>query len=203
MAREQLIDVIIRGVRPLIMHNGMLADPLYAATKEIRAITARKKLDVEDKAEQLRRAEFMGSMYYDPVLGPVIPTENIERLVRDGAADEKRGRDVQADLEVFSPEGGELIALEYDGPRDPEKLLASPKHCFRKIVRVQRNRVVRTRPRFPEWELRFQLRIYPWASITADVAQRALVTAGARKGLCDWRPRYGLFEVVKFKTAKG
>ena len=201
-ATKRVCHVRIEGVRPLLMNNGMMADPLYPPTRALRAAVTEAKAikdDPERAAEMVARAEFYGTLYWDDDLGPVIPSENIERLLRDGAAAEKLGKDSQSDAEVFSLDGLDAVPVLYDGPRDVEGMWEDPRFVFRKIVKVGRARVARTRARFPVgWALEFNIVLYPWATFNPAAAKRALITAGQRKGLGDWRPKYGLFEVAKF-----
>ncbi len=208
-AKKQTTTTIrarIEGVRPLLSNNGMMADPLFPPTRVLaRAVKEGKTIkdDPEKVAEMVGFAEFAGCMYWDDDLGPVIPSENLERLLRDGAAAEKLGKDSQSDVEIFSPDGLDVIPIEYDGPRDLDGLWEDKRFVFRKCVKVGRARMPRTRPRFPPgWSLTFDLVLYPWAKFNAEAAERALRTAGQRKGLGDWRPKYGLFAVTQFGVAK-
>lgn len=55
--------------------------------------------------------------------------------------------------------------------------------------------VMRTRPRFDNWELEFKL-TYATDIIDEDIVDGALELAGQVIGLCDWRPRFGRFTVL-------
>jgi len=54
------------------------------------------------------------------------------------------------------------------------------------------------RPRFDEWSLTFQLKIVD-VVMRPQVLKELLIDAGTYKGLCDFRPLYGLFEVTKWQ----
>lgn len=65
---------------------------------------------------------------------------------------------------------------------------------------VNRSRIMRSRPRFDNWELDFDVEIID-ERITGDTVKRILEEAGKYNGIGDQRPRYGRFEVKKFKRA--
>jgi len=67
----------------------------------------------------------------------------------------------------------------------------------KRFVRIGTARVLRCRPRFDDWTLDFTI------SVTDDRLQPAVLKqifedAGKSYGVGDYRPRYGLYEVVKF-----
>ena len=65
-------------------------------------------------------------------------------------------------------------------------------------VRSTGGSIMRTRPIFPEWTLDFTL-AYADDVISKDEVERALSDAGRLVGLCDWRPKFGRFQVVSCK----
>ena len=66
---------------------------------------------------------------------------------------------------------------------------------------VQRARVVRWRPRFNKWRLKFIIDILDDNNISVPVLKEILEKAGATKGIGDYRPRFGRFMVTAFKEA--
>ncbi len=64
-------------------------------------------------------------------------------------------------------------------------------------VRIGPAKVMRCRPRFDDWELEFQIRCTD-DRIEPLTIRQILENAGSYVGIGDYRPRYGLFEVVKF-----
>jgi len=71
-----------------------------------------------------------------------------------------------------------------------------------RYVKVQRNGVLRNRPRFDEWGAEFQIQV---SDDTLDLAKikEILEKAGTEKGIGDYRLPYGTFEVKKFQEMKG
>jgi len=66
-------------------------------------------------------------------------------------------------------------------------------------VVIQRARVLKWRPKFNKWKLKFQLTILDDENISISVAKEILEKAGAAKGIGDYRPRFGRFMVTKFE----
>jgi hypothetical protein len=87
--------------------------------------------------------------------------------------------------------------LQFQGPRTPDELYGDARFVSVIGVRVQRNRVMRTRPRFPEWSLRFTLQVITDV-INSENVKMALETAGLYIGIGDYRPRYGRFRIRRW-----
>lgn len=183
------------GIRPLLMHNGDLANPMSAYSKRISKLTKMKKKE-DSTREEIARLEWEGSFYWDDDLGPVIPSDNIERCIQLGAQKSKRGKDVQA--AVFCTE--EHFKLNYDGPRKMDAMYSlEKKFRLEKGVRVQASRVIRNRPMFPTgWSVDVELE-YDDTVIDADGIVDSMVAAGRLIGLGDWRPKFGRFLVEVLK----
>ena len=101
----------------------------------------------------------------------------------------KRGK--QFESGVFSAE--QSWPLIYDGPKDVASLAAIPKFADLRTVVIMRSRVLCCRPVFFPWSLKFALN---FDEVEEKEVRRALGIAGDCIGLCDYRPRYGRFEVV-------
>lgn len=173
------------GDAPLICHNSQLADPCNKIVRKMKEISGkRKKVDADHEA--LAKLEFLGSLYMGPT-GPVIPGVMIEAAIREGAKKTKEGKLVQS--AVFTK--GDF-PLEYDGPKEPEKLWADERFRNVAIVNVQRNRIVRTRPQFLNWQAVVAVE-FEDSITTPGKVEDWLKTAGLQSGLGDWRPRYGRF----------
>lgn len=195
--KETIYKVTIRGIRPLLMHNGRLADPLDEYAKALKVVAKKRDKSDEDHIE-VGRHEFIGGLYLDPKLGPVIPSDNLQRVLERGSTKRKLGKVFKALVEVPEPADGSLgYKLDYVGPRDPKVLWLDKSFVFRKGARVSNARVVRTRARFPTgWSVSFPIEVLQGGATKAQV-QEALADAGVYEGIGDWRPRYGRFEVEK------
>ncbi len=185
------LKVEIVGVSPLLMHNGQLADPLCPHVKAMRKITsksAKSKTDADH--EEASRIEFMGGLYIDKG-GPIIPGELLEACIRDGARVERKGKDVVAGVWC------DAAKLEYKGPRDPDKLWADKRFMDRRGAKIGKATVQRTRPKFRSWSASFVVN-FDSRLVDKDVVVDA-IHAGGRKGLGDYRPKFGRFDVITIK----
>ena len=177
----------IAGVAPLILHNGQLANPLNPLAKQMKQLSG-KRHKTEADLEELARLEWYGSLYLEEG-APCVPGELLEAHLIESAKKRKKGPQAKAGLYC---EGN--FPLLYEGPKDPETLWARPAFRLTVGARVQRNRVMRTRPIFREWALRFQVTFNDALLNAADI-EEFLRLGGEQVGLGDWRPRFGRFEV--------
>lgn len=187
------------GIRPVIMHNGMLADPTYPFTVAIKEITDKgsKKMTLADH-ERRNALEWEGGLYWDDDLGPHIPSDNIERCIQLGAQKSRLGKDVQAAMWCSQ----QMFAIEYTGPRTKAKLMADSAFTIRKGVVVNKSRIIRIRPMFPTgWKVKFSIE-YDETVVNGKDLIKAMQDAGALIGLGDWRPKFGRFTVAILEGAE-
>jgi hypothetical protein len=182
----------IRGVRPIVMHNERLADPLNPHAKAVKEISKKQK-KTDDDLLALSKAEFMGGLYYDSDIGPHVPERCLERMLRDAASKSKQGKAVLSALIVTDP-----AKLEYKGPRDPDEMWKDGSYVLRATVGVSKQRVVRSRPIFGGWSLTFTV-AYDETVLNPKDIDGFVEIAGRQIGLCDWRPKYGRFDVESIK----
>ncbi len=180
----------IRGVAPLVMHNEQLSDPLNKWSRLVAEISKKRK-KTEDDLRELSRREWFGGLYFDSELGAYIPERCIERMLRDAAAKEKRGKDVLSALIVTDP-----CKLIYKGPRDPDAMWKAEQFVLRASVGQNGKRIIRSRPIFTEWSLTFVVNYDEMVLQESDI-DRFVEVAGRLCGLCDWRPKHGRFTVEK------
>lgn len=181
---------LIRSVSPLVMHNEQLADPLNEWARAIAEVSKKRK-KTEDDHMELSRREFMGGLYWSKELGVHVPERCLEALVRDGAKKEKRGRDVNSAMIVTDP-----APLIYEGAKDPKKMWEDGGFVLRATVGVSDKRIVRSRPIFRDWALKFSVEYDETVLQESDI-DRFLEVAGRQCGLMDWRPKHGRFTVEK------
>lgn len=178
----------IRSVSGLVMHNGQLADPLNKHSKEIRKISGKRK-KTEADFEQLARLEWFGSLYLHNGV-PCIPGEVLEAGFIEASRKSRRGQQAKAGIvaDAFFP-------IEFDGPKSPDELWEDEKYRLTVGVRIQKNRIMRTRPIFREWAASVHLDYLPDQLDMGEVIE-TMGILGRVVGLGDWRPRFGRFEVV-------
>ena len=180
------------GIRPLVMHNGLMADPTNPYSRRIKEIVSKgtKKLTDSDYEER-DRLEWEAGLYWSEKEGPIIPSDNIERCIQLGAQKSRIGKDVQAAVFCSEPE----VRVEYDGPRNKDKMFADPRFTLRKGVAIQKSRLIRVRPMIPVgWSITFELE-FDDSIVNEKSLIKACIDAGALVGLGDWRPKFGRFTV--------
>ena len=215
MAQEAHVDGYenltfkIKGVAPLIMHNGRLNAPLDTASVRLREATdaarGSKNNNVVARIVEVAHMEFLGSIYTDDDGEACVPSAVIEAAIKAAAKQTKEGKQVSAGLFCLADD----FKLVYDGPKTAEELwsLRSPNapeeapmvgrpFVDRRRARVGQAAVMRTRPIFHDWELQFSVLFDPEILNRKNVIQ-FIETLGRRIGLCELRPRFGRFEVVE------
>jgi len=177
----------IRGVSPLIVHNGQLADPMNPIVKDIKRLTGKRDKTEADQ-EEIARLEWYGGLYLHN-FAPCIPGEVLEATFGSAAKKKRKGQQVKAGLycDGFFP-------IEYNGPRVPDELWQQEDFRLTCGVRVQRARVMRTRPIFRDWAVSFTVTFNDSLLNPADITD-LLAYAGENVGLCEWRPKFGRFTV--------
>ena len=184
------LNVRITGKSPLLLHNGRLADPTDEVVREMKKITAKGKNKTDEDLIELSRLEFKGGMYFDENEEPCIPGEVLESCLKSGARVAKNGKKIEAGAFVSE----QTVPLQYSGPRDIKSLWADKRFVHRAGVKVGQARVIRTRPKFDQWACEFTVEYQPEVIDREDIV-RAMEDAGNLKGLCDYRPRHGRFNV--------
>jgi len=176
-------QVKIRGIRPLLMHRFPAED--YADNNKPTKRVG-NPVDPNKEAEK--------ALYRDTEGRICTPSEHILMSMAGAATNFKipgKGKKTFKD----AIKSGVLI--------DPEMiphLKPDYKVDIRAVV-ISRSRIPRARPRFDEWELEFTVTVLD-ERITGPVLKSILQEAGMFKGIGDYRPRYGLFEVIEFEKVK-
>lgn len=178
----QELEVQFTGRVPLVIHNVRLANPLDPYAKAVKEITSKRGKTEDDHAELLRR-EWEGGLYFDEEIGPYLPTRYPVATVRASAAMTKHKTALIRGLTVAAPDGGERLAIAYDGPRTIEDLWAEgDTYCDVRMVKVNQARTPRSRPRFPEWAITFRAAL-DTEQVDLDVFERICVRAGRLIGM--------------------
>ena len=185
----------IKGATPLLMHSDRFADPLDPATKAHKALTSKRTKTDEDHAA-IARSEMMGGLYYNGIDGIHIPGENVKACIVRGAVKNKLGSTVKASAWVVDM----ACELIYSGPKTPEGIADNTDFWHAKSVRVGTAKLMRYRPIFREWGLKFTVE-YADDQINRDEVIMCVENAGRLVGLGDWRPEkggtFGRFEVAE------
>ena len=179
----------LEGVAPLVLHNGQTADPLNEYAVGMKVITSKRKKTEEDYAK-LGDLEWEAGLYLND--GEIVlPGDLVEAMVGAGAKATRRGKTALAGVYCEND-----FVLEYPGSKDLKELRSDPEYRLVVPVRVQRNKVIRTRPLFKNWAVTITLHVNSEMFNEAD-ALEILQHCGENVGLCDWRPKYGRFTVER------
>lgn len=192
MYRE--MEFTIRGVSPLLMHNGRLANPRDEFAKAIKAITS-KRNKTDDDHEEISRLEFLGGMYTDDRGRPCVPGENIEAAFVEAGKKNKLGKQFAAGLICDG-----LWPVEYDGPKTADAMWKDGRFVDCRKAGIKANSVMRTRPIFREWSLAFTISYLPDQLDPAQILQ-ALEMLCTVTALLDGRPKFGRSEIVQKEAA--
>lgn len=193
-------EITIKGIRPIIQHNGAAGlDTRSAANIEKTEIT-RKRGSNRTAADdaRLRELECQVSLYLDPHGAPTIPEAAFRACIETAARRLKQGPQVREGLIVT-----EVVSFDYDRERYGATVDELGKTAqFTVPVKVGQSRIERTRAKFDEWSAVFRV---DTDQELVDIAQLAswLDIAGRRIGLGDWRPEksgtFGRFETVSIE----
>ena len=184
------IEFKIEGVSPLLMHNGQLANPLNPLVKQMKAITGLRKKSDENHIE-ISRLEFRAGLYVSASGEIEIPSEVMESCLIEGAKKSKLGKQFKSSICIM-----ENSTLDYGEKLSVDELWKrSEEFVDVRGVKVGQARVMRTRAIFRNWKLAFTVH-YNADLVNPEQIHIALDDAGSQVGLCDYRPKFGRFEVV-------
>lgn len=179
----------ITGTSPLLMQAETLANPLHPLTKAHKAVSGKRKKS-EDDYLWLMESEWSASMYHDEELGPYLPALNIEGCIAEAGKIHRLGKTIKQAVQVVT----DRAKLEYDGPRQKEKLWKAERFADVRGVSVQGKKVMRCRPIFLSWAAEFEVEYMEDVLDRGDLI-RVVEEAGRRIGVGTYRPRFGRFGV--------
>lgn len=183
-------EYTITGYTPLLMHSERLANPFDALTREIKALTGKRK-KTEDDLLEIARIEWLGGLYHNAEVGIHLPGHNVFSALVGGGKLHKLGTSIKRSVLVQE----DCVAIKFDGAQDPAKLFNDKAFVDIRGVKVGTAKVMRCRPIFKKWAATFTV-IFDEASIDKRDIDLCLQSAGSMVGLGDYRPRFGRFEVT-------
>lgn len=184
------LKVTWKGTTPLLMHSCQCVNPMHPISVEMKKYTSKRKKTDED-LKIISDLEWRAGAYWDENIGLYIPAENIEATLINGAKANRKGTDFQKYCDVTDL----CVPLSYGENLSLEELIADYRYRDTRVMNVQRAKVLRTRPRFNQWQITFNLR-YDENRMDLATIINAMDYAGSFVGLCDSRPKYGKFVSV-------
>jgi hypothetical protein len=166
-----------------------MADPFGEHTKRLNELASiPQKNRTEEQQFEIFRAQWEGYLYFDGKAGPVIPGQNIEACLREGASKLKLKKSLVERLEVDEVQ----VPLEFKGPRDLDSLWKTCRD-IRIAGKSGGSKRPVCRPIFnPPWSIKF--------TVILDDVKAAQVLASAEQagrfvGLCTHKCfKWGRFE---------
>lgn len=192
--------VTIKGISPLIQHNGAAGLDTRSPANIEKAALARKKGSnrTETDDDRIRELECQTSLWLDGGGAPTVPEAALRAVIETGARKLRQGPQVREGLIVEQVE-----KFDYDKSLGANVEELGRNAQFTTGVVVQRSRILRTRAKFDQWAVTFRLEC---DDELVDQEQLAswLDIGGRRIGLGDWRPEksghYGRFETVSIEA---
>lgn len=182
------LHITLRGTSPLIEHSPKCVNPLHPIAKAMKALTSKRK-KTEDDLMAISDLEWEAGVYWDDNIGLVIPNECLAATILAGAKLNKNGSSFQKYVQIMDS----LVPLDIGETQDYNRIKVDPRFRDVRSVCVQRNRVIRTRPRFNTWSCEFNI-MFDETKIDVDAIVMAIENAGNYIGLCEMRTMgYGRF----------
>ena len=181
------LKVTWKGISPLIMHSCQCVNPLHPIAKELKKYTS-KRTKTDEDLMKISDLEWEAGAYWKDGFGLYMPAENVEATIINGAKANKKGKDFQKYVNVTDL----YIPFYYGENLTKEELISNYDYRDTRPMTVQRSKIMRTRPRFDQWNITFNL-MYDEEHIDIDTILNAMEYAGSYVGLCDSRPKYGKF----------
>ena len=179
------IEVVIEGQSPLLMHSaeGMVMQK----AKKNPAKQYDPKIDAEKVAYRNKKKELY------------VPSRCLKACFVNGASWYKFGSKSAKPIVAGCTQISETEVPLLDSK---DKVIKKYEIDLRPVV-VQRASIIRARPRFDEWKLKFTI-VYNDAIISdTDILKKIFEESGQRIGLLDFRPQKygdcGTFKVTKWK----
>ena len=187
--------ISLRGLSPIICHNGASGLDSRSAANIEKAQIAKKRGSNRTEADdaRLRELECLTSLYLDEGGAPTLPAAAFRSNIEAAARKLRQGPQVREGLIVE-----EVEAFDYDRSlgTTPEQLAKSCQ--FTTGVRVGQARLLRTRARFDRWAATILVDVDP-ELVDQEQLLVWLDIGGRRLGVGDWRPeksgQFGRFEV--------
>lgn len=191
--KHYLVEIV--GAAGLLM-NRMPDEPMGQYSKADQT-----KIDHRER----ERLYWRDKMYYDPLrLGVHIPSENLHQSMYDGCRYwnkkiDGEGNKKYADL-VKSAIVVQDLPLGNGSPMqvDDPAIVPYGKWCGAQPTAGKKGgKVWKIRPMIASWGGQFVLTVFD-SRLTPDLMKIIITYAGKYKGVCDWRPKFGRYDLVNF-----
>lgn len=186
----------IESAGPLLQHDDKAANPFNEYARQMKAISSKRK-KTEDDLWELARIEWVAGLYYTPEEGYYLKAECLEGAFCEAAKAKKLGKVFKEAMRIPN---NPAFRFEHE-ELPPERLFQRKEYRDMRTVKIQRSKVLRCRPIFHQWYCEFDM-WYEETRLNEQDIRDVADYAGMYIGLCDYRPKYGLFEVKTVKQIK-
>ena len=178
MSATQIINVTVKGAAPLLQHR-------FATEKQTEApVRASGKRNYDSEALDALYTLRDGTIYQ--------PATHFEQAIKKSAAKFLIGGRGKKSYK-------ELVQCALLVKPDCIVHKIQKYNVDRRAVIVNKSRIMRERPIFPEWELEFEIHLLD-VQLKIEAVNTILVDAGQYVGIGDYRPKYGRFIVTRFEA---
>jgi hypothetical protein len=185
----QQVEFVLTGTSPILVSNPRTANPLDAYTQLIKEVTGKRKR-TDDDERQLQRLKWEASLYFDPKVGPYLPSVYAWRSIHEAAKMSKQGKQIERGLIALT----DTMPIEYEGPRELDPMWATNRFVDVRDANASGRRIMAVRARFNEWRVKFQAAFSPELLNERDLKGYA-EAAGRMIGIGTYRRVYGRFAV--------
>lgn len=183
------IKIRVTGLSPLLQHDDKTANPFNPFTKRLKEISGKRK-KTEDDLLDMARIEWEASLYYTPDAGYFIKAECFEGTFLAAAKAFKQGTTFKQAVAIPSNPVFEFKHSKLS----PDQLFAMDEYKDFRTVKVMNSKVLRCRPIFTNWACTVELWYDELRFDESDMI-RIVEYAGKYIGVCDYRPKFGRFNV--------
>lgn len=198
------ISITIKGIRPMLHNNGMMADRLYPWKIKLAAIEKTKASKRTDSQwAEYEELQWLGKLYWSEARNCIaMPVDNLHACIVAGARKAKQGKNFEA--AVFFDDDSAFVEVKHElTGKTKAQMYADSRYVFRKPVVIGLAKVISIRPMIPTgWTLTTKISYDDSVIPNSETVVEAMVQAGSLCGLGDWRPRFGRFVVEKWSEVK-
>jgi hypothetical protein len=188
-------EVEIRGLKSLLMSS---PKEMYLDAIESPMVYSKLKTKKTDpKSEAEKRAYRNKDHGWTGDL--CVPAKCIQRCLEEAAKKFKTKRGTASTSQAVK--GSVTVEPEFIPILDGEginQVFDYEVNADKVKISATKGSVIRYRPEIKEWTLKFRIQWMPELYQLNESALQNLVERAGYEGLLDYRPKYGIFEVVKF-----
>ena len=150
-----------------------------------------KRKKTETDLLEMARIEWEAGLYFDDKQGGYfMKAECFEGALFEAAKAKKLGKTFKESMRInINP----VFHFEHD-KLSPKELFKLDAYKDFRTVKIQRAKILRCRPIFNDWSCEVEI-WYEETRLNAHEIREVIEYAGRYIGICDYRPKYGRFEV--------